>query len=167
MRSRPEAGSSSPRNAFTDEFLGRLDTRTEPESASEADHAGPWAVQAFSREGRESFAVLRAWESLDRGDRPFAVFSRRETALLAAAVLPGTGRDPHFRLGNEPEPHGFPVTSGGGVEGHLQEFDERLVDALHVAAALVRSPEALAKLLEAAGFVALEKAGRILTRKVH
>ena len=46
--------------------------------------------------------------------------------------------------------------------GHLQLFDEKLVDGLSVLDALLRAPEALAGVLEAAGAVALERAGVIL-----
>jgi hypothetical protein len=40
-----------------------------------------------------SFGLFRIGESPERGHRPAAVFRRRWLALLAAAVLPGTGRD--------------------------------------------------------------------------
>jgi hypothetical protein len=50
--------------------------------------------------------------------------------------------------------------------GYLGLFDENLVAALHVADGLIRSPEALAWLLEAAGAVALERAGAILEERV-
>jgi hypothetical protein len=45
-------------------------------------------------------------------------------------------------------------------------LDEALASALHVADALVRSPECLALLLEAAGKVALDRAGAILDARV-
>ncbi len=134
---------------------------------------------------------------------PYAVFRRREMALLTAAVLPATGRELLFRLDTEPDAHGFPViasVTGRGAApadawaasakasartgstlrsglsgaastpaaaGHLRDFDEGLAFALHLAAAIVRSPVALAWLLEAAGHVALEQAGRILDRRVR
>jgi len=41
-------------------------------------------------------------------------------------------------------------------------FDERLIEALHVAERLVRSPEALANILEATGPLTLERAGAFL-----
>ena len=50
--------------------------------------------------------------------------------------------------------------------GHLELFDERLIEALRVVTALARSPEALANVLEAAGQVALERAGTILDERV-
>jgi len=98
-----------------------------------------------------------------RSFRPTAVFRDRAHALLAAAILPGTGRDAAFRLATEPELAGYPLRAPGGeIAGHLHLFDESLTDALHVVETLVRSPEALANLLEAAGSIALERAGAIL-----
>jgi hypothetical protein len=198
-------------NAFTAEFLKRLDEVGEPDGAHEADVAGPWVVRPVLYRGATGFAVLREWESLEggavvggggAGDVPYAVFRRREMALLAAAVLPATGRELLFRLDTEPDAEGFPLlaslaassrraapaapssetlakapsaqaagAAGAGsspaAAGHLRDFDEGLAGALHLAAALVRSPLALAWLLEAAGHVALEQAGRILDRRVR
>jgi hypothetical protein len=190
-------------NAFTADFLQRMDEIGEPDGAHEADVGGPWAVRPVLYRGGTGFGVLREWESLEAGDAPYAVFGRREMALLAAAVLPATGRELLFRLDTEPDADGFRVnasiTRGGAVPGgawapsaralartsptsrpgtagtgpspsaagHLRDFDEGLAFALHLAAAIVRSPVALAWLLEAAGHVALEQAGRILDRRVR
>jgi len=201
----PSESDHCQRNAFTAEFLQRLDESSEPDGAHEADVAGPWAVRPVLYRGAPGFALLREWESLEAGDVPYAVFSRREVALLAAAVLPATGRELLFRLDTEPDADGFPLlaslaaapkhpapsaTSPGFAQtspkisptpetgsaragsspaaaGHLRDFDEGLAFAMHLAAALVRSPVALAWLLEAAGHVALEQAGRILDRRVR
>jgi hypothetical protein len=210
----PSESGHCQRNAFTVEFLQRLDESGEPDGAHEADVAGPWAVRPVLYRGGTGFALLREWESLEAGDVPYAVFSRREVALLAAAVLPATGREPLFRLDTEPDAEGFPLlaaiaasrnlpapaappapsahsapsatpprtgpesapppvagSAGSGsspaAAGHLRDFDEGLAFALHLAAVLVRSPVALAWLLEAAGHVALAQAGRILDRRVH
>jgi len=208
-------------NAFTVDFLRRLDEIGEPDGAHEADVAGPWAVRPVLYGGGTGFAVLREWESLPQEggeggegaqaagtagtvDVPYAVFRRREMALLTAAVLPATGRELLFRLDTEPDAHGFPViasvtprgaapaarsarapaqahaktgsmpepgapgaASAAAAAGHLRDFDEGLAFALHLAAAIVRSPVALAWLLEAAGHVALEQAGRILDQRVR
>jgi hypothetical protein len=220
-------------NAFTVDFLQRLDEIGEPDGAHEADVAGPWAVRPVLYHGGTGFAVLREWESLrsrreegaggagtgnaqhaqDAPDVPYAVFRRREMALLTAAVLPATGRELLFRLDTEPDADGFPViasvtppltprraapaargakaparisstpappeppelpetgalgtASNPAAAGHLRDFDEGLAFALHLAAAIVRSPVALAWLLEAAGHVALEQAGRILDQRVR
>jgi len=207
----PSESDHCQRNAFTIEFLRRLDESGEPDGAHEADVAGPWAVRPVPYRGATGFALLREWESLEAGDVPYAVFSRREVALLAAAVLPATGRELLFRLDTEPDAEGFPLLasfaaspnppapaapsapaarmlktspktaptpetglagsagmgSSAAVAGHLRDFDEALAFALHLAAVLVRSPAALAWLLEAAGHVTLEQAGRILDRRVR
>jgi hypothetical protein len=199
----PSESDRGSHNAFTAEFLNRLDEAAEPDGAHEADVAGPWAIRPVLYDGGTGFAVLREWESLDDGDVPYAIFRRRETALLAAAVLPATGREPLFRLATEPDAAGFPLhvarmpdaepvesapaddaqTSRSSrpshpsspskalwpVEpaGHLRDFDEALAGALNLAAALVRSPMSLAALLQAAGYVALEQAGRVLHRRIR
>lgn len=209
------------RNAFTREFLARLDDSAEPDGAHEAHVAGPWSVRPVPYQGGTGFALLRDWERLEDGDDPYAIFRHRETAVLAAAVLPATGRDPLFRLHSEPDTLGFPLraageapfapglapadafapassrsrstarspspsesdeedgaaavaaeplderAAGAPIAGHLRDFDEELAAALHLVAALVRSPVALARLLEAAGFLALEQAGRILDQSIR
>ncbi|HYU32185.1 MAG TPA: hypothetical protein VEW48_08475 [Thermoanaerobaculia bacterium] len=50
--------------------------------------------------------------------------------------------------------------------GFLALFDEPLLDAAHAAECLVRRPESLAHLLEAAGGLALERSGAILDARV-
>jgi hypothetical protein len=44
------------------------------------------------------FGVFRSGESGPRGFRPYVACASRPLALLAAAVLPGTGREASFRL---------------------------------------------------------------------
>jgi hypothetical protein len=155
---------SSP-NAFTSIFLQRLGERDEPPAAGEADAAGSWHVEEIPGEG---FGLFRLGESRERGFRPAALFRRRSLALLAAAVFPGTGREAAFRLAREAGPAGFAVETGNGGEivGFSALFDEGLISALHVAESLARSPESLATFLEAAGQVALERAGAILDQGV-
>jgi hypothetical protein len=161
MRSSDHCTHSSSPNAFSDSFLQRIAERDEPPAGGEADVAGPWHVEEMEGKG---FALYRLGESRARGFEPSAVFRERSLALLAAAVLPGTGRDAAFRLHKEPVPAGYAVESGNGGEvvGHAALFDENLIAALHVADVLTRSPESLANLLEAAGPLALERAGVIL-----
>ena len=151
-------------NAFSPSFLHRIGQRDEPPSAGEADVAGPWRI--LEMPGKR-FGVFRLGESPERGHRPTAVFGERWLALLAAAVLPGTGRDAAFRLHKDAGPGGFAVETGngGGPVGTLALFDERLIEALHVAERLARSPEALANVLEAAGPLALERAGTLLDER--
>ena len=165
MRSFADGTISSSRNAFSPSFLNRIGQRDEPPTAGEADVAGPWHPEEIPGAG---WGLFRPGESWERGDRPYAVFRHRWQALLAAAVLPGTGRDPAFRLQKDAGPQGYAVEHGpaGEVAGHLELFDEKLVDALHAVEILLRSPESLANLLEAAGQVALERSGAILDTRV-
>jgi hypothetical protein len=164
MRSSDEFTPSFP-NAFSSSFLHRVAKLDEPPTAGEADAAGPWRILELPGEG---FGLFRSGESIERGHRPAARFRQRWLALVAAAVLPGTGRDAAFRLQKDSGPEGFAVEAGNGGEpvGSLELFDERLIEALHVAEGLLRSPEALALLLEAGGQVALERAGAILDERI-
>ena len=151
-------------NAFNPTFLQQFDQRDEPPAATEADVAGPWAIEPIPDQG---FGLFRAGESLARGFEPTAVFHERWMALLAAAVLPGTGRDPLLHLSKEAGPDGYAVTlDGGEVVGRLALFDERLLDAMNTVAGMVRSPQALTDLLEAAGPAAVERCGAILEERV-
>jgi hypothetical protein len=164
MRSSNQFTPSLP-NAFSSSFLHRIAELDEPPTAGEADAAGPWRILELPGGG---FGLFRTGESAERGHRPAARFRHRWLALLAAAVLPGTGRDAAFRLHKASGPEGFAVETGNGGEpvGSLELFDERLIEALHVAAGLLRSPESLALLLEAGGQVALERAGAILDERI-
>ena len=165
MRDSDDSISPSSRNAFTPEFLERIGERDEPLTAAEADVAGPWAVEEMPGVG---WGLYRAGEGAARQFRPYGVFRDHAVALLFAAVLPGTGRDKAFRLRKEPEGAGYAVESGpdGRVIGFLALFDEPLIDAAHAMECLVRRPESLAHLLEAAGGLALERTGAILDARV-
>ena len=163
MQSDDDRNTPRPSNIFLRDFLDRLGRRNEPPAATEAAVAGPWNVEAVHL---TYYAVYRSGESFAQGHRPFAVFTDRTPALLTAALLPGTGRDPLFHLQKEAGPSGYAVEAGGEVIGHLTVFDDKVVDALHVVECLLRSPEALANLLEAAGGVVLERAGAVLGGRV-
>jgi len=155
MRSYPHSS-----NVFSPSFLEQIGEQDEPPTAGEADVAGPWRVEEIPALG---FGLFRAGESLTRGFRPAAVFPDRWLAILAAAVLPGTGRDALLHLNKQAGEEGYGVVlDGGEAVGHLELFDEALLDALNVTVSLVRSPQSLAYLLEAAGAAALERCGAIL-----
>ena len=155
-------------NAFTALFLRRLAERDEPPTAGDADVAGPWRIEPIPGHG---FGLFRIGESLARGFAPVAVFPSRWLALVMAAILPGTGRDPLFRIEKDPDTDGvypliLPGPDGGEVVGRLQLFDEAAVAAMNVVAHLLQAPESLAYLLEAAGAVALERCGAILDERI-
>jgi hypothetical protein len=152
-------------NAFSRAFLKRFEERDEPPTGPEADVAGPWFVEPIPGLG---FGLFRAGKSLTRGFRPAAVFPDRWLALLAAAVLPGTGRDPLLRLNQEPDSEGYGITlDDGAVVGHFELFDEPLLDAMNAVVALMRSPWSLAWFLEACGPLALDRCGALLERRIR
>ena len=155
----------TPPNAFDSTFLRRFDERDEPPTASEADTAGPWTIEPVAGVG---FALYRAGESRARGFKPVALFTERWLALLAAAVLPGTGREPLLFLSQEAGAGGsYTVTlKEGRPVGQLALFDESLVDHMNAAIGLIRLPQSLTNLLEAAGAVALERAGALLEERI-
>jgi hypothetical protein len=159
-------------NAFTASFLSLLAERDEPPTAGDADVAGPWQVEPVPGHG---FDLFRVGESLARGFAPAAVFPSRWLALIAAAVLPGTGRDPLLFLSQEADADGvYPVALAGGASGggggenagRFLLFDERLLDGMNVLIHLLQTPECLAYLLEAAGAVTLDHCGAILAERL-
>jgi hypothetical protein len=157
----------SSRNAFAEEFLNRFEQEDEPPSAAEADVAGPWEVQPFPlADGRNAFGLWRLGEGPEHGDTPAGLFRDHATALLAATVRPFVGRDPFYELGRERESGGFPLLRQGESIGWLDLFDEDWAAGVNALERLTRSPQALATLMEAAGPLALERAGRILRVRV-
>jgi len=150
--SSPSSRSSLPTHIFTPEYLAYLAGRDEPETAAEADTAGPFYVAPHPR----GWAVFRQGESLEAGHSPVGVFLRKEAALAAAAAIPGTGRRLRYRLSPDPDEHGFPILLEGVQVGHLRYYDEELLAALNANDAVLTTPRSLALLLDAAGGLALE-----------
>jgi hypothetical protein len=173
MQSYDERSTSSIHpNIFTTQFLARLAERDEPPTASDADVAGPWRIEPITQPVGAGFGLFRTGESPARGFAPVVVFPSRWLALIAAAILPGTGRDPLLRIDKTPDADGaypliLPGPDGGEVVGHFQLFDEAAVAAMNVAVHLLQAPESLAYLLEAAGGVALERCGAILDERTQ
>jgi hypothetical protein len=156
-------------NAFAPAYLARLREQEEVLTAAEAEMAGPWKeVPLRGKPG--AVAVFREWEDLDAGDRPVAVWWHEETARLWSLLLPAIEREPLFHLQEEETLDGYPVVAvygeqGPQVAGWLDRYEPRWVEALHLLEAIVRSPRALAALLEAAGPGAEEQVGRIRARR--
>jgi hypothetical protein len=169
MRDPRDRNTRSLPNAVSPAFLSRFDDRDEPPTAHEAEVAGVATIHVIPGHG---FCLYLPGERPELGHLPVACFFERWRALLAAAVLPGTGRDPAYRLRTEAGAEGFALISGVDrdgapeVAGHLRLFDEGLASALSMADALLRSPDCLAFILEAAGKVALDRAGTILDARV-
>ena len=153
-------------NAFSASFLNLFDESDEPITGSEADMAGPWSVEPVPGRG---YGLFREGESPARGFRPTIIFADRWLALLAAAVLPGTGRDPLLTLAGDPDPdgEGYAVRlDDGTVVGHAEQYEEALIEGINSAVNMIRLPASVAYLLEAAGPVALLRSGAILAERI-
>ena len=159
----PNAPPNADPNAFTDRFLARLRAEDQPSTALAAAREGPWTVVP---NGHGRWAVFREGESYAFGDAPAALFDERYQALLAAAALPGAAGRGALRLEGRRLPGGYSVTDGRRTVGRLAWFDPDLVGDLAALLAIVSSPRSLALLLAAAGHDALERAGRILARRL-
>jgi len=155
----PEPPAPQPTNAFRSDYLDVLHRQDEAFFSTEGESMGPWVL----RQEEGGHALYRVWEGREHGDRPEAVFRHRDVALLFLAVWPAVGRDPVFRAGDR-SPQGHEILGGPAVVGHLRSFSDELLHAAHVAGAILRSPMALAALVEAAGPVVQEKVGQILGR---
>jgi hypothetical protein len=151
-------------NAFAAEFLERFDQNDDPVTSLEAATCGPWRVIRLDN---------ARWGVLQDGDAtPQAVFMDRNLALLAAAMLPASGRNDRFILVDEAATMGFPVRELGRrsklvTVGWLATFEEEVVDALQSGVHLALSPGSLALLLEATGPAALRRAGAILVERLR
>jgi len=159
-------------NAFSPAFLAKLRGREEAPTAREAVLSGPWEVEPVvlgSGEGSvegPAWAVVRRDEPMASGGRAFAVFLRRSLALLTAAVLPSLGTPSAFHLKRHEGRLGYALHHGREFLGHVARDEEGLLPQLRIARSLAADPEALARLLEAAGPEALAILGRTLHRRV-
>jgi hypothetical protein len=174
MHSHTHSTNPSPRSLpsiFSPAFLALLRERDEVLTAAEAEYAGPWKREPAARIGQPgAVAVLRDWEDLDRGDTAEGVFWHDERARLFAVLLPALEREPLFHLSDKEEAAGYPLLAmygeqGPQVAGWLKRCEPHLAEGLHLFECLVRSPAALADLLDAAGPGACEQIGQILAQR--
>lgn len=137
---------------FTAEYLESLDFEASDVPA-EAEVAGPWTIHPAGD----------LWAVTAEGDPAEVTAASPEVALLAAALLPGTGRDRFFHLQEEPGPEGFALV---GLDGtpllHQRHFDPELARSMHVIECLRRDPLSFARILHALRGPALARAGRVL-----
>lgn len=147
-------------SVFHQGFLDRLaslDTKDAASSAAEgeAEAVGPWTIEPRPD----------GWAVQAEGEMPEALVTSHDTALLLAAVLPGTGRDPAFaRLLKDGTPSGFPLVGPQNeILGYVRHFNPDLSHALHVLECLRRSPVDLARLLFASRRSGLLRAGRLVS----
>ncbi len=149
-------------NVFAPEFLEQAFERDPPPiTGPEATWAGPWKVELQG----ESFFVVR-----ENGGEPVVVTECRETALLLAAVMPVVGRDPRYWIKRGKKPGNVRLKTARGKDvvtvARIRYEHRDLAESLNVAEYLLRTPTALAFLLEAAPFEALEQAGAVLARRM-
>jgi hypothetical protein len=164
----------TPPNAFDAAFLTQVQAEEEALTASEADLAGPWKLEPLHPDAGwpGAVAVLRLWESLDKGDIPEAVFLHQETGTLCVALLSLLEREPLFHLHDQPAAAaplagGYPLVAmfgqqGPMVRGWLRRFHPEVAAGLHLLEGLVRSPFHLATVGDSAGGAALTLFGRLL-----
>jgi hypothetical protein len=172
MRDRHDSTRPSAGNAFDRAFLDLLDPEDDPVTATEAVAEGPWTVVRVTApkipfaepNGPEPWAVVRDGDRPD-DEPPAATFVHLHPARLAAAAVPIAARDAAYRLDRDQDPRGFALRHDGRVVGHLPWHHQELVAALNHLDALVRSPWALAAVLEAAGASALARVGALLARR--
>jgi len=151
-------------NAFDPEFLHQAERLEEPATAAEAELAGPWKVVATAG----GYVVLREWETLEKGDKPWATFTDRELAERMVAVLPAIAAPAPWRMSPEADALGFVLLGPEGQAlGYLRHSSSELLEALWVADHLVRSPRSLATLLMTAGAQALRHVGSLIAQKVR
>lgn len=153
------------------DVLARLGEIDGEEDTTEAEAAGCRKVAAVG----ERWGLFRVWDEPGEGDPPVAIFTERAVALLASAVWVAQARAPLLRLDLISTAEGFRIwpaceMAEGATHrpiGWFSSFNQPAAVALDLAAALVRDPEALAALLEAAGVEAVEQVVRILRRRLR
>jgi hypothetical protein len=156
-------------NAFAPAYLARLREQDEAITAAEAELAGPWKIEPMPGKPG-AVAVLRQWEDLAAGDRPVAVVWHEELALLLSVLFPVLDREPRFYIEEGESADGYALVGmygeqGSQVAGWFDRWEPRFAEGLHLVEALLRSPWALATLLEAAGPGAEEQVGKIRARR--
>jgi hypothetical protein len=147
-------------SAFRPAFLEILAKLDEVATAQEAELSGPWKIVATEA----GFALVRVYEKVGDGDRPEAELVDFPSALRFFSVLPSVARAPLVEVDREPSEGWYTVRSEGQAAGRLRVFNDRFVQAAHVAESLARSPLSLAALLVSSGPLAIREVGRILER---
>jgi len=170
-----------PANAFRPEYLDELFERDEATVAgTEAETRGPWRVLPLpptggggeggggkdGRDHNERWVVLRAWEVLGHHE-PHARTLYREHALLWAAALEIASRGSDLAVGVTRDEEGLAITewsaeTGPQTRGHIRVWDQDVAAAFRFLDALLRCPEALARVVDAAGSAIVELLGQRL-----
>lgn len=153
-----------PDTVFRKSFLETFHERDESAGSCAAMLSGRWKI--VEREGGVHgygfFEVFREWED-ELTEQPYATFQFRDHALLLAAIAPIFDQPPIYEAGEGTNQ--VPLYCEGRMVGEFKWAPDELVDILNVAAHLVRSPSALALLLEAAGPSTIDAVGRLLHQR--
>jgi hypothetical protein len=137
---------------FNQAYLSMLDHEAS-DTPAEAEVSGPWALHPAGDR----------WAVSTEGEPPEVMATSHEIAQLAAALLPGTGRDLLFRLHDQANSEGYALVGlDGSLLAYLRHFNPELTRAMHVIECLRRDPLSLARVLHAARGPALARAGRIV-----
>ncbi len=129
---------------------------------------GPWQALRHHGDAEAPWEIRRTWETNGHGE-PAGRFRSYPLASLVAALIPYQDFQVGYAVLRQCERLGFPVELNGvrlgfvrgGGPGQLR----RLEAALRVAEYLAASPEALAAVLEAAGYaVAVEALETVAAR---
>lgn len=154
------------RTVFAPAFLRQLEAR-DPDgfSAAHAALSGPWQVERLTD---ERYAVLRPYDDPDQAE---GLFRFKETALLAAAVLPALGSNCRYALDGSEDPEGHRLSRTAGENGFvpagwLRFVRKDLARALHLVEFLLSTPTSLALVLEAASHDVMEPSGRLLAERL-
>lgn len=154
------------------EFLQRWESLSEDlRPPLQESWAGPW--QPFHRMGASrspwGWAIRRSWETNGHGD-PAGVFHSAPLASLVAALLPYRDFPQGYAICRQAEPEGFPVELNGVRVGFVRSGGpgqlKHLEAALRVSEYLAASPEALAAVLEAAGYAVVIEALETVAARV-
>lgn len=163
QRSTVTEASAGATNAFTQEYLDAIREDDEPTHAAEAEFGGPWHIV----EREKDYALFREWEGPEHGDEPFLVTPELTIAQIFQLALQISARPPLFEHGPDKQALGFPVFSEGKAVAHTQLFHEDAMPSAHALSCIVRSPQALALLIEIAGPLTQEMVGRLLNQRLE
>ena len=133
--------------------------------------AGPW--QPLRHDGEPdpvwAWEIRRAWEC-DRRGEPVGYFLSYPLASLVAALLPYVHFHQGYSVLRQADAIGFPVELEGVRLGYLRSGGpgqlKRLESALRVSEFFAASPEALAAVLETAGYAVGVEALEIVAARV-
>ncbi len=153
-------------NAFHPTYLAGLDQQDEPPTAGQLTPSRMLRIEELD-DG--NYALYGLEPEQEDSAEPCVVVAKNEGsfALMTAGVLPliAGNRSYWMRASQTSEP-GLEVCRYGRSIARLLHGDEETLTILNFCDALVRSPECLAAIMEAAGARVLRIVGKILARRL-